>query len=334
MKKIGFLFFSFTLVCFIASPFSFAQNLGPAEETKSKYLISFHTSIDYELIKNLESKIIVEYQDMPVVAVEISENNVSKLKDYPQIEFFEPDLKIKPVSELKVPAESILLFKGLFLDQKKASPQIVPWGIEKINALKVQEKGFTSKGIKIGIIDSGIDYTHDDLVVCGGTSFVEGNTDYMDDYGHGTAVAGIIGATNNHIGVAGIAPDSELFSIKVLDSKGDGDISAVISEIEWAVKNKINIINLSLETTTDRKTLKKAVKEAYKKGVLLVSAAGNNGFNKDDTIAFPAAYKEVIAVGAINSRNERTFYSSSGKDLELMAPGASIYSTSLNINIR
>ncbi|MDT2246021.1 hypothetical protein P7H16_01920 [Paenibacillus larvae] len=93
MKKIGFLFFSFTLVCFIASPFSFAQNLGPAEETKSKYLISFHTSIDYELIKNLESKIIVEYQDMPVVAVEISENNVSKLKDYPQIEFLNLILK-------------------------------------------------------------------------------------------------------------------------------------------------------------------------------------------------------------------------------------------------
>ncbi|WP_052409921.1 S8 family serine peptidase [Paenibacillus durus] len=78
--------------------------------------------------------------------------------------------------------------------------------------------------------------------------------------------------------------------------------------------------------TTDSKTLKKAVKEAYKKGLLLVSAAGNSGFNEGDTIAYPAAYKEVIAVGAINSRNERTFYSSSGKDLELMAPGASIYS--------
>lgn len=312
----------------LATSFTVTEEYISAQEAKTRYLISFQTLIDYNLINTLEGEIVREYQDIPVVLVEISESNASKLNDYSQIQFYEPDLKIKGAPEIEALSESCINPEGVApLSQ---SAQEIPWGIEKVNALKVQEKGFTGRSIKIGIIDSGIDYKHDDLLVYGGISFVDGSPDYIDDNGHGTSVAGIIGARNNHIGVIGIAPESELFAIKVLDSNANGNISDVVSGIEWAIKNNMNIVNLSLETTTDSKTLKKAVKEAYKKGLLLVSAAGNYGFNEGDTIAYPAAYKEVIAVGAINSRNERTFYSASGKDLELMAPGASILTTSLH----
>ncbi|WP_171418251.1 S8 family peptidase [Paenibacillus alvei] len=324
MRKFCFLL----LICLLAASFTFAGEYILAQEAKTRYLISFQTSIDYNLIHTLEGKIVREYQEMPVVLVEISESKASKLNDYSQIQFYEPDLKIKGTPEIEALSESGINPEGTVpLSQ---STQEIPWGIEKVNALKVQEKGFTGQSIKIGIIDSGIDYKHDDLLVFGGISFVDGNPDYLDDHGHGTSVAGIIGARNNDIGILGIAPESELYAIKVLDSNANGNISDVVSGIEWSIQNKMNIVNLSLETTTDSKILKKAVKEAYKKGLLLVSAAGNYGFNEGDTIAYPAAYKEVIAVGAINSRNERTFYSASGKDLELMAPGASIFTTSLN----
>ncbi|MCY9657616.1 S8 family peptidase [Paenibacillus chondroitinus] len=311
-----------------------AQSSTLTQEPIVPYIISFKTSIDYHLVSKFEGKILQEYQNIPAVVVEISESNVLNLKNSSsQVEFIEPDLKINVVSDVNSLPEPHLMSKvtsqPLILSES-TSTQTIPWGIEKVNALEVQKKGFTGKNIKIGIIDSGVDYTHDDLYVTGGISFVKGSPDYMDDFGHGTAVAGIIGAKNNSIGVVGAAPDSQLFAIKVLDSKGDGYVSDVVSGIDWSIKSNMNIVNLSLTTTTDSKTLKKAVKEAYRKGVLLISAAGNIGFNEGDTITYPAAYKEVIAVGAINSRNERTFYSSSGKDLELMAPGASIYSTSPN----
>ncbi|AIQ10888.1 hypothetical protein PDUR_01785 [Paenibacillus durus] len=119
---------------------------------------------------------------MPVVVVEISESKALKLNEYSQIEFYEPDLKIKAAPEIEALAEPSLSSEGIDLSLLQ-SEQEIPWGIEKVNALKVQEKGSTGKGIKIGIVDSGIDYTHDDLLVFGGISFVQGSPDYIDDYG-------------------------------------------------------------------------------------------------------------------------------------------------------
>ncbi|RCW41581.1 S8 family peptidase [Paenibacillus prosopidis] len=323
MKKAG----SFLLIfiwCIMATSLAHGSSV---QENNTRYLVSFHTSIDHQLINSLEGKIIKEYRYIPVAVVEISESKAASLKDYSQVEFFEPDLRVNANPELNTKVEP-----NLKADTAESSPTIskqeVPWGISKINAIEVHKKGFTGKGIRIGIIDSGVDYTHDDLNVVGGVSFVDGASDYFDNYGHGTAVAGIIGAKDNLIGVVGVAPESKLYAIKVLDSMGEGYISDIVSGIEWAVENNLNIVNLSLEVSMDNKVLNKSVKEAYKRGVLLISAAGNMG--SMGTLAYPSAYKEVIAVGAINSSNERTVFSGTGKDLELMAPGENVYSTYLN----
>jgi subtilisin family serine protease len=303
------------------------QTIVSAQEAKIRYLISFKNEIDYNLIYELEGKVLKEYQDDHMMIVEISEEIVSKLQQYPQIDFFEPDLKINVTPGLNA------IIKSNDTDFLRLhSVQEIPWGIQRINAIEAQKRGSTGKNIKIGIIDSGIDYTHDDLLVAGGINIIDNNSDFIDDYGHGTQIAGIIGAQNNSLGVLGVAPDSSLFAIKVLDSKGDGFISDVISGIQWSIENDINIVNLSFQTKEDSKALKKIIKKAHKEGILLIASAGNNGFNEGNTIEYPAAYPEVIAVGAINSRDERTFYSGRGEKLELMAPGASIYSTTLNNN--
>ena len=161
----------------------------------------------------------------------------------------------------------------------------------------------------------------------GGISFVDGTTDYLDDNGHGTHVAGTVAALDNEIGVIGVAPQAELYAIKVLDQNGSGSYSDIIAGIEWAIDNNMNIINMSLGGTAKSRTLEKAVNKAYESGILLVAAAGNNGYAKKGTITYPAAYDSVIAVGAVDQNNNRASFSSVGRQLELMAPGVSILST-------
>jgi len=129
---------------------------------------------------------------------------------------------------------------------KKQYKYIPVVGISHIQATESQQLGYSGKGIKVGVIDTGIDYNHEDLHVSGGTSVITGTTDYSDDNGHGTHVAGTIAALNNDIGVIGVAPQAELYAIKALDQYGNGNYSEVISGIEWAIDNQMDIINMSL----------------------------------------------------------------------------------------
>ena len=147
--------------------------------------------------------------------------------------------------------------------------------------------------------------------------------------GHGTHVSGIIGAKNNGVGLVGVAPDTSLYAVKVLDSTGSGYVSDIISGIDWAITNKMDIITMSLGTKSDVAALHNAVDSAYTQGVLVVSAGGNDGAG-GDTIEYPARYSSVIAVGAVDKTNKRAYFSSTGKELEVSAPGVNIQSTYLN----
>ena len=139
----------------------------------------------------------------------------------------------------------------------------------------------------------------------------------------------IIAASENQIGILGAAPKAQVYSLKVLDDTGIGSISTVINAIDWCIQNNINIINMSFGTNDYSKALEKEIKLAYKNGVLLVGSAGNNGEGATDDIQYPAAYADVIAVGAVDRDNQVASFSSRGDKLELCAPGVEVYSTSL-----
>lgn len=182
----------------------------------------------------------------------------------------------------------------------------------------------TNSGIKVSIIDSGIDIIHPDLIasIKGGYNAISQESSYIDDYGHGTHVAGIIAATNNSIGVVGVSPNVSLYSVKVLDSTGSGYISDVIEGINWSITNGINIINLSLESA-DSESLHDAIIKAYESNIVIVAAAENNS---SSSISYPSAYNEVISVSAIDSNNKIATFSSTGK-VDVCAPGVNINST-------
>ena len=202
--------------------------------------------------------------------------------------------------------------------------EVLPWGVDRIDAEKVWATS-TADTVKVAIIDTGIDRTHPDLInnLKGGFSAVGYTTSYNDDNGHGTHVAGIVGAVDNTIGVIGVGPKIDLYAVKVLDRQGSGYLSDVIEGIDWAIANNMQVINMSLGTTANVPSFWEAIQRAESAGITQVAAAGNNG----GSVIYPAAYLEVIAVSATDSYDNVPSWSSRGPEVDLSAPGVSIYST-------
>lgn len=184
-------------------------------------------------------------------------------------------------------------------------------------------------GTRVAIIDSGVAIDHKDISdkVVARVNFSDTEIDEpkdYDEYGHGTHVAGIVAATHNSIGVAGVCPDCTILDAKVLNSSGVGSSSAIAKGIDWAVENGAKVINMSLGQRVSSRTLETAVNNAWKRGVVLVAAAGNAGTQAK---IYPGAYPNVIAVAATDNRDVKASFSTYGKWVDLAAPGVNVYST-------
>ncbi len=192
-----------------------------------------------------------------------------------------------------------------------------------INTGEAEESG---RKIKIAVIDSGINFSTD-LPVAVRKNFIledERNVLYEDPSGHGTAVAGIIAALDNDEGITGINPRVELYSARVLDGNLEAPVGRIAEAIDWAVGQDVDIINMSFGIAKNVKELEEAVERAAAAGILLVAAAGNG-----ETVAYPAAYDEVIAVGSVTAAGLAAEDSAGGEALELMAPGEDILSSGI-----
>lgn len=227
------------------------------------------------------------------------------------------------------------------------------WGVQRIGAGTVHagDTNLTADrgaGVNIGIIDSGLNYNNPEFAgrYKGGYDFVQGDSDPMDVYGHGTHVAGTACANedgygttdasgNPLYGVVGVAPECNLYSLRVLNDSGVGNWSDIIAALQWATGAnpqgvKMNVVNLSLgQSRNPGGTVQQAFDTAAADGVVIVAAAGNsgNGAGKGTNTIYPANYDSVIAVGATDSSDNRASFSSTGSNVELAAPGVSVYST-------
>lgn len=197
------------------------------------------------------------------------------------------------------------------------------WGVERIEAPYVWETT-AAQGVRIGIVDTGIDYTHPELSsrYVGGYDFVNNDADPFDDHGHGTHVAGIVAADLNDATQVGVSPQVNIYSLKVLGTDGTGYISDIVEAIDWAIQENLNVLNFSLGTTYHSSTLERKLNQASQAGIFLVAAAGNtNG----GSLLYPAAYDTVVAVSATDAQDNFANFSSVGA--ELAAPGVHIRST-------
>lgn len=204
--------------------------------------------------------------------------------------------------------------------------QVIDWGVNMVNAPKMWAKT-KGEGVKVAILDTGIDVTHPDLSsnIQHGLNFTGGDpNDFMDGQGHGTHVAGIIAGVDNKQGIVGVAPQAELYIAKVLGDDGEGAIQAICEGIVYAVENKVDIISMSLGCTTNPgDMLYRAIKYAYDNDIVIVVASGNEAGHVD----WPAAYDECIAVGAIDDRKNIAGFSNYGTQVDVVAPGVEILST-------
>jgi subtilisin len=147
----------------------------------------------------------------------------------------------------------------------------IPWGIDRIDAERSWDIT-QGKGIKVAVADTGIDNRHPDLYpnFKGGASFVPGETSTMDYNRHGTHVSGTIAAARNCRGVVGVAPSSYLYAVKVLNARGSGQFSYLIAGLEWCIKYKMDVVNMSLGGPRAPTAVGMMCDLAYKKGILLV----------------------------------------------------------------
>ncbi|QAT64528.1 S8 family peptidase [Bacillus sp. IG6] len=260
-----------------------------------------------------------QYKHIPAVAVTADKETVQDLKDDPDILYVEKNVSFTAADSTE--------FKVLSDETGEDSDSFEQWNLKPIQAEKAWSAGLTGKNVKVAVIDTGIS-AHDELTVSGGTSTVSYTSSYSDDNGHGTHVAGIIGAKHNDYGIDGIAPGVQLYAIKALDQNGTGDLESILKGIDWSIEHGVNVINMSLGTSTDSQILHDAVDKAYQKGILLVAASGNDG--NGHPVDYPAAYSSVIAVSATDEENGIAGFSNTGADVEFSAPGTSIISTYLH----
>lgn len=246
----------------------------------------------------------------------------------PYISTIQASLTEQEINRLRSFDASILIQKN---KHYRIAVDSVPPGITKIKSQSSNTTPYTGKNVKVAIMDSGIDTEHRDLRVKDGFCSLDPDCStgipYDDNNGHGTHVAGVIAALANDTGIVGIAPNVDLYSIKVLNDLGAGTTGSIIRGIEWAIQKEVDIINLSITSTTDDPLIKKALQAAYDKGILLVGAAGNQGSKSADTVTFPGKYETVIAVSALNADLTRFSSSSLGPQIEISAPGVNIFST-------
>jgi hypothetical protein len=184
--------------------------------------------------------------------------------------------------------------------------------------------------LKIAIVDTGVDYNHEDLSgrVISGWNFINNTNDAMDDNGHGTMCAGIAAAiTNNNKGIAGIS-QSQILAVKAFDRNGSQLNPQIIANaITWAANNGAKIISMSFSSNSSVQSEQDACNYAFNnKGCLLVAASGNYG-QLQNFIDFPAAYPNVLAIGGIDQNDQRCSFSNFGPQLFLVAPAVNITST-------
>ena len=204
------------------------------------------------------------------------------------------------------------------------------YGLNNIRAPQGWDTTTGSAAVIIAIVDTGVDLTHPDLSakIVAGYDFVNNDAIAQDDNGHGSHVAGIAAASsNNGAGVAGASWGARIMPVKVLDASKNGSFANAASGIIWATDHGAHIINLSLGGNSHSTIFQNAIDYAYSKGVTIVAASGNNG---NGFVLYPARYPNVIAVGATDSVNNRASFSNYGAELDIVAPGVSIYSTGIS----
>ncbi|MBE5817866.1 MAG: serine protease [Clostridiales bacterium] len=240
------------------------------------------------------------------------------------------------IKEIIMDTKSISLLPFYVQEKHEA-----PWSLAHINAIEMWRRGYTGQGAVVAVLDTGCNVFHPYIKhsIIGGVDFTSsgkrGASDVSDMNGHGTHVCGIISAAHNRKnGMSGVAPDAKLLVLKVLNEDGSGDIEPILKALRFAVNwrgtngKRVNVIGMSFGTKQHYPELEEAVDLASQRGILVVTAAGNDGDGNVATgeILYPGYYGSVLQVGASDINDKPAYFSNSNKRLDIVAPGVDILS--------
>ncbi len=304
----------------VLAPFASAEELVA---TDKEYIVVYKNNSGKDAVIKGSKKLKHEFKSIKAVAVKANPNAMKGLKKNPNIAYVEENIKFSIVgNDVKV----------LNKVETKSTGTVVPaeesqWDIQAMKVSNAWKEGVTGKGVKVAVIDSGI-ANHAELNIVGGVSTVDYTTSYNDDNGHGTHVAGSIGAKRDGRGLVGVAPEANLYAVKAMDQTGSGTLQDILEGLDWSIANKMDVVNMSLGTSYDSQALRDMVNKASNSGILLVGANGNDGVGTP--VNYPAKYDNVIAVSAVDEYLKIGSFSSTGIETEFSAPGVNVVSTYLN----
>ena len=350
---------------------------GDADQTevrKTEILVRFKAGVTQQTIESITSRLNDDVEDQieAVEGLEVIEDEdnrkadevVAQYRALSEVEYAEPNSEIKLDHDnagKHVHANDELFFKqwGLFNHGQDGGK----FGAD-ISAMRAWAVTTGSDQVVVAVLDSGVDYTHpdlakniwrrpeiikayqdDDLTAEGpvddihGFNVAEDTGDPMDDNGHGTHCAGIIGAEGgNEFGIAGVNWTVRIMALKFMDAEGAGTTSDAIEAINYVINRKragvnVRVISASWGSTVKSRALEDVIRKAGDEGILIVAAAGNASSDNDLTPHYPASYNlnNVISVAAVNRFEELTSFSNYGANsVHVAAPGEAIMSTWLN----
>jgi subtilisin family serine protease len=336
---------------------SMAQELSPEEsraalEGRQSVLIQYRRTLSAasatrsaeDAVERTGGRVTARWSRLGAVAAQVTPEERERLADDPNVLSIEPDRPVRAFSRQPLVTTGSV---GEYTEGLKLVQATEVWDANNDGVLDANAP--TGANIKVCVIDSGWDNRHPELAAAyvGGKDFIDDDDDPLDQDkvtgkwggGHGThtaativaqlSSAGIVDPSDDKNGVVGVAPGVDLLVARVLNTRGNGSTSDIISALEWCQGQGAKIASLSLGAAEPSTAEKDAFASALAAGMLPIAASGNGGTGEPDTepgVAYPAAYPSVIAVGAVNFKSEHPAFSQVGPEVSLVAPGVNVLS--------
>lgn len=336
-------------------PLNAKADIVSGTEDVQQYVIKLDAADTYEKISEeyktsiIDDNITEVLKDENIMVAEMTEDEAAELANTNGVETIEKDVFVTGSTISNNVDDKEDVFVGtdgenihnisdigedgsLYINEEPENTDIseedkknIEWSLDVINANN-GEYSVGKEPVKVAVLDSGVVATAD-IDVSKRINLIPGDENieplFEDFSGHGMAIASIIAGKDNGDGVTGVNPDAQIYSVKVLDEDNRASVSRIAEGIYKCIDENADIINMSFGTTTDSEILHQAVKAAEDAGILMVAAAGNRG-ESDKQVEYPAAYPEVLAVGATGTDAELSGISSDGEEVEVLAPGENV----------
>ena len=327
---------------------------GVSQETIDQIMTQFHDRVEDRIENDPGLEAIDDLDNAEVSAT------VAKYLTLPEVEYAEPNYEIK-LDEVDEAVTPVLPRDPQFGDQWALANSGQRGGKEgaDISATHAWATTTGSDKVVVAVLDTGVDYTHEDLARnmwvrpatmepyhddelgtiddLNGYNAIDNTADPMDENGHGTHCAGIIGAEGeNDVGIAGVNWRVQIMPLKFMNAGGFGSTKDAIEAINYVINRKkagvnVRIISASWGSTQKSRALGEVIRKAYENDILFVAAAGNASTNNDRTPHYPSSYENVVSVAALDRHDQLASFSNYGvKSVAIAAPGAEILSTWLN----